>query len=49
MLNYQELTNLVTQKNIDAINSIYWELSTEYQRMVDQLIAKMWDKEISGI
>ncbi len=49
MLSRQKITELVQLENIDAINSVYWELPSEAQRIINQLIAKYWDKEVSEL
>lgn len=49
MLTQKALTKLVELENVDAINSVYWELPSETQRIINQLIAKYWNKEVSEL
>ncbi|MFO0053477.1 MAG: hypothetical protein ACK53Q_11110 [Dolichospermum sp.] len=42
MLNQQRINQLIDEQNADAINSIYWELPSKTQRLIDKMIAKYW-------
>jgi hypothetical protein len=42
MLNQQQINQLIDEQNADAINSIYWELPSKTQRLIDKMIAKYW-------
>jgi hypothetical protein len=49
MVSSQELNELIASQNIDALNSIYWELPIEYQRIVDRKTALHWNKEVAEL
>lgn len=49
MVSNQELNELIASENLDALNSIYWELPTEYQRIIDRKTALSWNKEVGEL
>lgn len=49
MISRQQINQLIQEENADAINSVYWELPAETQRIINQLIAKHWNKEVSEL
>lgn len=49
MITDTQIRELISTENMDSINSIYWELPSEVQRIIDRMVAKMWNKDISEL
>ncbi len=49
ILTQSEIKYLVREENVNAINCIYPELPVEAQRIIDQMIANWWNKEVSEL
>ena len=49
MISRQQLTRLINEENLDALNNIYWELPSEYQRIVDKTTSRKWTKPVGEL
>lgn len=49
MITDTQIKELISTENVDSINSIYWNLPSEKQRIIDKMIAKKWNKDISEL